>query len=336
MNSISFGDLAQTTMLRRQNSHLKSEMSRLTLELSSGKVQDVSKHLGGDFSYLGEVERSVRVTAAQKTSALEAGQFSASMQGALGFVSKTLEDMSFGLIAAGNGTLDGTQDALSKEALGQLELMVNALNTSVAGRSTFAGVGTDGAALAPSSDMLAELRITLAGETTLAGVEAAIDGWFDTPGGGFETLGYLGEAQSLEPYLLGDGERVSLDVRADDPALRLSLKSTAMAALAADASLGFSPDVQSGMLRIAGETMLGAQDAVTMIRADLGFAEARIEEASARLASKHTSLEYTRGELLGADPYETITRLEETQFRLESLYAATSRLSELSLMGYMR
>ncbi|MBU2981177.1 hypothetical protein KO498_05070 [Lentibacter algarum] len=336
MNSLSFGDMAQSTLLRRQNSQLKSEMSRLTLELSSGKVQDVSKHLGGDFGYLGEVERSLRVTSAFKTSASEAATFAASMQSALGFVSNAMGSMGVGLIAAGEGAISGTRDVLSNEASGQFEMMIGALNTTVAGRSVFAGIDTNGAALASAEDMLADLRTALAGQTTLAGVETVMDDWFNAPGGGFETVGYLGESQSLEPFMLGDGERVSLDVRADGAALRQSLKATAMAALATDSSLAFAADVQAGMLGNAGEAMLGANDQVTAIRAKLGFAEARIEDAGARLASEHTSLEYARGDLLGADPYETITRLEETQFRLESLYAATSRLSQLSLMGYMR
>ena len=47
MSSISLGDMAQSVYLRRQNTELKTEMSRLTSELSSGKVQDLIKHLGG-------------------------------------------------------------------------------------------------------------------------------------------------------------------------------------------------------------------------------------------------------------------------------------------------
>ena len=61
MSSISLGDMAQSVYLSRQNTELKTEMSRLTSELSSGQVQDVIKHLGGDLNYLTDVERSLHL-----------------------------------------------------------------------------------------------------------------------------------------------------------------------------------------------------------------------------------------------------------------------------------
>ncbi len=335
MNALSFGDMAQSALLRRQNSYLKTEMSRLTQELSSGQVQDVSKHLGGDYGYLTEVERSLRVVSAFRTSATEAAIFTATMQNALGFVGDALKGMSIELIAAGTGGLSGTNEIASENARSQLGLIVSSLNANVAGRSVFAGVETGGKALGSADEMLDDLRTALTGTTTMADVEAVFDTWFATSGGGFETSTYQGSTQSLEPFFLGEGERVSLDIRADDPAVRNTLKATAMAALATDATLAFSADVKAEMLLQSGQTMLGAQDQVTTIRAKLGFAEARVEEASTRLASEDSSLDYARNQLLGADPYETITQLEETQFRLESLYAATAKMSQLSLMDYL-
>ena len=90
------------------------------------------------------------------------------------------------------------------------------------------------------------------------------------------------------------------------------------------------------MLGRAGELSLGAVDGLTTARATLGYAEARIEEASVRLTAQNTSLEIARSELISADPYDTIVKLEETQFRLESLYTATVKLSQLSLVGFLR
>lgn len=55
-----------------------------------------------------------------------------------------------------------------------------------------------------------------------------------------------------------------------------------------------------------------------------------------RLSAQRTSLEIAQNELSSADPYDTVMRLEETQFRLESLYTITARLSELSLVGFLR
>ena len=81
---------------------------------------------------------------------------------------------------------------------------------------------------------------------------------------------------------------------------------------------------------------LGAQDQLTKLRADIGFSQSRIQNVSTRNAAQTTSLEYARTALLEADPYETATKLEDVQFQLQSLYSVTVRLSELSLLNFMR
>ena len=52
MNIVSTGDLAQTFSLSRQNNAVRQQLDRLTQELTSGLVQDVTDRLKGDFSGL--------------------------------------------------------------------------------------------------------------------------------------------------------------------------------------------------------------------------------------------------------------------------------------------
>lgn len=335
MTMISIGDMAQSYALRRQNSQLSSQMTRLSLELSSGQTSNISSHLGGNYSYLGEIERGLRVLDSFQTATTEAGTFTSSMQSVLEYAQSNASDLSSNLLTVSISTLPATVEAVSNEAEGQLSSIISSLNTNIAGRSLFSGVATNSAALISADDMLAELRFAVAGQTSLADITAAVDNWFDTPGGGFETVGYLGSDTSMSPFMLGDGKSVDLDLRADDPAIRELLKHTAIAALAADSSLGYSTALQKELLIDSGEGLLSNQESITSVRANLGFAEARIEESSTRNAAEQTSLEYARGELLGVDVYDTATQLENLQFQLETLYVATVRLSQLSLVGYM-
>lgn len=89
------------------------------------------------------------------------------------------------------------------------------------------------------------------------------------------------------------------------------------------------------MLMSSGEDLLTSQGALTAVRADLGYAESRLDESKVRLSAERASFEMSRNELLGVDPYETATRLEAVQFQLESLYTVTARLSQLSLVRYL-
>jgi len=336
MSSMSVGDLAQSVFLRRQNAELKTALGQLTKELSSGKVADVSKKVSGDFSYVADVERGLRLNGAFQSSATEAELFAGAMQNSLARVSGSLGALTDALLAVGQTGLESTQAAVSRTARSQMEQIVSALNSDVAGRALFAGNETDGNALASVDIMLADLRTVLAGAMTLADVETLVSDWFEDPSGGFETLGYVGGTDDLSPFQLGDGERIDLSIRADAGAVRQTLKAAAMASLAKDSALAFSPEIERGMLETAASWALGAQQEVIGVSADLGYAEARIDDAKARLGAEESSLTLAQGELLGADPFETVTQLEEVQLRLESLYTATARLSQLSLMRFMQ
>ena len=334
MTLYSLGDMASHFMLRRQNVRMSAELARLTQEMASGQTADIPRHLKGNYSYLGDIERNLRVLDGYDTAAKEASVFTGAMQSALEKVQKTTASLSSDLILVANTNLPQAMQTASSNARGELSALLSAFNTNVAGRSLFSGVATDATTFASSETFLSQLKIALAGETTLSGILGAIDTWFDAPGGGFETAGYLGSSSGLPPFLVGDGETVDLTLRGDDPVLRDLLKNTAIAALAADPDLSYSNTLQSGLLVAAGEALLTSQGVLAAVRADLGYAEHRLEESKTRVSAERTSFEMARNELLGVDLYETATQLEAVQFQLESLYTATARLSQLSLVRY--
>jgi flagellar hook-associated protein 3 FlgL len=72
------------------------------------------------------------------------------------------------------------------------------------------------------------------------------------------------------------------------------------------------------------------------LRGNLGFAQARIEQAQTRNESEIAALEIARSDLLSIDPYEAATRLEAAQTQLETLYSVTARLSRLRLVDFLR
>lgn len=336
MSMLTIGDMSQSFMLQRHNVELKQQMNQLTSELASGRTADVSAHLSGNYSYLSDIEHGLKVLDGFDTATSEAALFTDVMQSSLGNLQDVASDLATSLISTSNSNLESVLDTTSNGARSQMASMVSSLNTSAAGRSLFSGVAVDTSPLISSDEMLASLSTAVAGEVTLTGIRDAVDVWFDAPGGSFETLAYTGATQSMAPIQLGEGESVNLDIRADDPVFREMLKQTALAALASDPALGYSVDMKGDLLLGAGEELLTSQSGITSIRADLGFAESRIDERVTRIAAEKTGLEYARGELLGVDSYETATRLENVQFQLESLYAVTVRLSRLSLLDYLR
>lgn len=332
----SIGDLASSILLRRTNVRLNSDLARLTQEMASGVAADIPRHLNGNYTYLGDVERGLRVNQGYATAAKEAALVTGAMQSALDRAQQTTTTLSADLVMAGNTALPEAVETTSNAARGEFGSLLSTFNTNVAGRSLFSGIATDALSFASANTFITELKTAVAGEVTLSGILSAIDDWFNLPGGGFETVGYLGSDTALPPFLVGEGETVNLDLRGDSQIVRDLLRQTAIAALASDPDLAYPGDLQGMLLVTAGEGMMTAQGELAQIRADLGYAEARVEESRTRLSAEQTSLEMARGELLGVDLYDTATRLENVQFQLEALYTATARLSGLSLVEYLR
>ena len=335
MNLQSLGDLAQTFKLRQQNTQLKLQIDRLTQELSSGQAADLTRQLSGNFGYISDIEHDLVVLESYDNAASEAATATAAMQQALDVVQSLAGDLGANAILLGTTTGSLPVSAIATQGRGALESIISSLNTEMAGRSLFSGTDIEAVPLVSANALLTQVRIATAGALTASDVITALDTFFDTPGGGFETLIYQGGTTFLSPYQLGEGESVSLDIRADDAAFRNVMKNTVMAALADDASLTLNPAERIELAHQSGQRLLFSQDEVIGIRSNLGAAQSRIEQSSTRISSEMSSLEFARNELVSVDQFKTATELENVQFQLETLYTLTARASRLSLVNFL-
>lgn len=336
MSLISLGDLAHSFTLRQQNIQLRLEVNRLTEEMTTGQTSDPSKQLSGDYSYISDIERSLGLLKGYRTSVAEAAVFTTAMQAALENVQVSTETLSRTILDSSSSGLPVVQSFGARTGVHAFSQIVSALNTQTAGRSLFAGDATNQPALAPAEAILSDLRAALSGQVSAVAVRETVDTWFDAPGSGFETQAYMGSNSGLAAFRLDRHGSVDLDLRANSPALKDILKYTALAALATDKSIALTEPERAELLYQAGAGLQGSKNDLTTLRADLGFAEARIEEGKVRLSSEKTSLELARNALLSIDPFDTATQLQSAQSQLESLYAVTVRVSRLSLAEFMR
>ena len=334
MSSVSLGDLSQSFMLQRRSVALRQDLSRLTDELSSGRVSDVKEVLAGNHNYLTGLERSLETLQGYSVANEEAAYFTAAMQSALTRVQDFSSQLGLDLILASGGPVGVVAGSPSDNARTNLEGMISALNSNIAGRSLFAGTATDAAPLVDIETLLADLRTAIAGQPTPEDIYAAAGTWFADPLG-FDTATYVGSTTAIAPFVLSDTETVYLDVRANDDALKTVIMNTALAALADDPALGLTVPQQSELFGLTGLALQSGQDQLTDLRSRIGFTEARIEKISVRNQAEETTTEFARNALLEADPFETATDLENVQFYLQSLYSVTVRSSQLSLVNFL-
>ncbi|MEY8098718.1 flagellin [Falsihalocynthiibacter sp. S25ZX9] len=332
----SFGDQARTFMLSRQNAQLKTEMDRLSLELSSGRVADTSKAVRGDFTGLSEIEEAAASLGAYKTANSEAALFVENAQSVLGFIQGLTGEAAPALLMASNTNNNELVDATTSDTKQKFESVVSALNTQTTGRALFSGRATDTAALASVDDMLADLTPLLATETTAAGALTVIDSWFDDAGGGFETIGYTGSQTTLSPFKIGPGREAHFEITAADPGIRGVLKGLAIAALISEGTMSAFASERQILLQSAGEALLSNENEISGLRAATGTAEAHIDEMRVQNETEIHALDLARTRVLGADPYTAATELEAVQIQLETLYTVTARLSRLNLVDFLR
>lgn len=334
MTLTSIGDMAQSLMLRTRSTQIKQSIATLTEEFSTGVTSDISGRLDGDFAYLADIDRNLTRLTGYSVAASEAALFSAGSQAGLARLSDIATGLSGTLISTNLSDFEPVSNNIAMQARTDLDIVISALNGAVGGRSLFGGTATDSVPLADADVLLAELKTVLAGLGTADAIKQAATDWFDDPAG-FKAVMYSGSDDSLAPIQVGAGQEVNMWLKADDPDFRDLLRSVALTALTTDADLGLDQGTQNDVLRTTRDALLTNQDRLLGLRADIGFAEARIEEASTRNASARVGLEYAKGALLEADPYETALRLEDVQFQLESLYSVTVRTSRLSLLSFM-
>ena len=335
MNVNSIGDLAKNLQLRRDTGRIKTDLTRLTNELSSGVDSNLVARFKGNFGPLAGVERGLARSESFLSVISERQLIISGQQTALTNL-RALGEVSGALL-----TVQDTGDAAlvasaGYDTLSRFSSALANLNTQSGGQSIFAGIDTDRPAVADSETILVaiEAEIALAGAITAADVATVVETWF-APGGGYDTIGYIGGAASTGRLQLSEGEVATSLPNAEEDAIRDYLSGLAMGSLLARNVLPSDPVEQGALARLAGLRLFEADASIVDLQARIGASEGQVSRARAEVMAESEALQIARTELIGVDPYETAVELQSAETQLQTLYSVTARLSRLSLTGYL-
>ena len=320
--TISLGDLAQSFLLQQRSAQLRTEITTLSQELTTGLVADSTNKLKGDFSGLAGLEHRLGILDSARITRSDTSRLADAAQLNLTRMIDTVGDLGQSLLSLGTSPTVRDLSGLDQRVFGAFESTLASLNASSGDRAIFSGTATDTPPLPSAEDFLIDIRSVVGGATTAAQVWADLTSWFDDPSG-FSTVAYRGSAQALAPLSISADETVSFQLRADDPAFRSALRDLAAAVIATDASTGLSDSERAALRNTAGGSMLMSQDALIGESAGLGVLQERIDIAGIREETERLTLQMARAELINADPYDAATKLEAAQFQLEALYSLT-------------
>ncbi|OCX65283.1 hypothetical protein BFP70_09440 [Thioclava sp. SK-1] len=337
MTYLSTGDMAQFYMLRKHNAGLKQTLNTMSNEVTTGVKSDIGAAVGGDYTQLMSINRSLTTIESFNLTTVEAALTASTMQTSFEQLQSLAEEIGPNLL-----TFDGVPDrvglsTVTADAKVRLQSAISALNSSVAGRYAFSGMATDSPSVVSADELISQVQAAVGGDTTAAGIMAAVNAYFDAPagGGGYLDTAYLGDTRARGAIQIADGETAEFTMTAQDEAIRRALKGFVVAEIAADQAGVLSLETRAELVGEAGSILTTVGVDLAAKRGELGTIENLIDDAQTRNSSEATSLKIARNELVAVDQYESATALAAAQTQLEALYTITARLSGLSLVDYI-
>lgn len=332
----SVGDLAQMHLLRVQQTKLKTNLNNLTQEVSTGLSFDPASSLRGDIKNVLSLNSNLQKIENYRINITEAEVSSNAMQTALTQIFDRSTTLSQNLLTSRLTTSNAQLETIGLEAKNNLEQMLASLNSQIGGNFLFSGTATDREAVVDIDRMMTDLRTAVSGITDSNVLEATIDTWFNSAGGGFETLHYTGSVSNRTSVPLSENTNANIGITANEQPFRELMKSMALVALATDPSTNLNINDTVEAITTASVNLIAAQEQLVVLQAELGQKQNKISEAKAEIETERTTSQMAKLEFLGVDQYETAVAYEETRNQLEAIFAITARSQRLSLTGFIQ
>jgi len=215
---------------------------------------------------------------------------------------------------------------VASDAETSLNQIFASLNARHGERFLFSGDATATNPLGSLETLLEDVRQIAINAPDDATFATDIDTYFNDPAGGWHQTIYQGSDNISDPDA----------VSANDPAIRQLIQGLAVVAIAQPDSGIPLLDSSDAPLMAASYDILSGKTNVTNLRAELGLIQEQVERATDSLDVEQTILTQAFNTLTARDQYEAATEVKLLEANLQAAYLLTSRISDLSLLNYLR
>jgi flagellar hook-associated protein 3 FlgL len=333
---------------RRSVIQMQTELAQLQREVTTGRKADVGLALG---------ERTGRTVALR--SERESLQTLIDTNSVASLRLSTTQNILEGISADAQAFLGILVDARSNatsagvtrdRAAEKLSAFIGKLNSTLSGEYLFAGINTNeeplddySAPASPAKQAVANAFLARFGiaqtDPAVSGISAAdmqdfldndFSALFNDPA--WSTNWSTASDQPTE-IRISTSEVVASGAVAGDPAMR---KIAMVYTMVSDLGLPkLSAGAYSALIEKATELLGSAITGITTTQARLGYSEQAVADAKGRLSIQKDVIDIHIGELEGIDPYEASTRISNLLTQIETAYALTGRIQQLSLLDYI-
>ena len=343
VSTAAISDAMRYSILRAQ-----SQLTKAQKEVSTGHVADIGLALGSRTGQSVSFERDLeRMTGIVDSNGLVSARLK-STQDSLTQISGVAQNFLSTLTTSVSG--DASPALTLTDAKGTLQSLTAILNSSYNGEHIFAGINTD---VKPLNDF------TTAGSPNKAAFDAGFLSFFgftkNDPAAANITAAQMNNFMTtvVEPQFLGAGwqgawsnatdegitsrialnETVQTSVSANDDSMRKLAMAAAMVTDMFDSNVSdiARKTVLTRAVSLVGESMSDIAD----LSSNTGIVENRVKNASDRINMQVDLFKLNITQMQGVDPYEASTRVSTLLQQIETSYALTARIQQLSLVKYL-
>jgi flagellar hook-associated protein 3 FlgL len=318
--------------LQTQITVVKTQLDDARYAAVTGKHADSQRQLGGRTGEALRLEKDrsdLAIRLEQIT--LVKSDFSFA-QTTLSQISESAGGYPARILVAVNGNEETAIAALALEADAELKIAFSALNTRFAGKQLFSGAATDTPPLGPATDFLQDVQDIIDANTTLSDIETALDTYF-ADGGGFDDI-YNGSTANGPQREISSTHRAGITYRADDDALKQIFRGYAM--FIAGQNIAGDAPLKKDVQKAAAEYLQSGTDDLIIAQAQMGAEEAVVDASEARMTAEKKTLDAVYFQIAFVDQYEAVTRMNNLEAQLQSIYLTTARIQNLSLVNFLR
>jgi len=347
MKAVSVSTSAISNALRYSQTRMQVDLVKAQKEMDTSRVADLGLALGARTTQSVNFNRDVdRLNAIVDSNALVAARLS-STQAALDNLADTTQSLITSLTAANFGPQAAS--AVHDSGVATLESMVSILNTSMNGEYLFAGINTDmkpmhgfdtGSAARTafdnafagyfgfSQDDPAAAGITAAQMQSFLSDSSLTDQFF---GSGWANWSSATDETITSRIALNETTQSSVGANVD--AMRQLAMAASIVAAFLDSNLGEEAKqaVASQAISLADRALSGLTD----LRAQTGIVQKRVSDASDRMKMQVDVFKRHILDLEGVDPYEAANRVNDLVTHIQTSYALTARIQQLSLLNFL-
>lgn len=348
MKAVAVSSASISNAMRYSQMRTQVDLVKAQKEMDTGRVADLGLALGANTSQSVNFHRDLdRLNGIVDTNALVAARLT-STQDALGQIVATAQSLISSMTVAVSG--DMADSVASESGRAALQSLTSLLNSSLNGEYLFAGTNTD---VKPLNDYLA------ASSPAKAAFDAAFLAHFgfdqNDPAAANISQADMEDfiANGMEPLFTGAGWQADWSNATDQQIVsRIALNETAetsvsgnnegirkVAMAAALITEAFSGNLSAAAKNAAAAKALAlAGEAVAdlgRLQSQTGIVQNRVADASTRINTQIDLFERHILDLEGVDPYEAANRLSDLTDHLNTSFALTARIQQLSLLNYL-